>query len=160
MQTSSLLMLLVLVASLIGCRDDANEVNAANNEVQARECIQRPRLWSSMDSDHRWGEGINGLDFNHVDVGYDGSLRWGSQALTFERVEQNLRIADSLAPAPPIVLRATPDSNCVMAERVRRVMDSLATCRAGGCYEDEQWVALGYPTYGEYYRSNGERRYE
>ena len=112
-----------------------------------------------MDSP-RWGQGIEGLDFYHIDVGFDGSLRWGSEAVAFEQVEQNMRLVDRLSPAPAVVLRAAPDSQCVMAERVRRLMDSVATCRDGGCYEDEQWVALGYPTYREYYGPDGNRRYE
>ena len=155
MQPSQCLMFVVLVAAVTGCRNE----NVAGNVVGTPECIQRPRSWGLMD-DPQWGVGIEGLDFYHIDVGYGGSLRWGSEALGFEQVKQYLHTVDSMQTAPPVVLRATPDSPCVLAERVRRVMDSLKTCRAGGCYEDEQWVALGYPTYGEYYRPDGRRRYE
>ena len=113
-----------------------------------------------MDADPRWGQGPEGLDFHHIDVGHDGALRWNSEAVAFQQLERQLRLVDGLSPSPAVVLRATPHSHCAAAERVRRLMDSVRSCREGACYEDEQWVALGYPTYGEHYGPDGRRRQE
>jgi biopolymer transport protein ExbD len=80
----------------------------------------------------------------------DGTVIWGKEAISNDKLRSQMKEASNLNPVPQIVLEVSPATSCQRVREVRAIMDQAPMCkgRYSRCSEGsnpKEWPMFGGP---------------